>query len=125
MLQAESGEERQAAALTQIPLGKSDESLPVLLQAAGRSADLYAKADQALHWLPWTQRVTLFWKLDEIAPSSSARAGLVSAMNSVQDRRVNQLYWKILDRADVSHAVAEQIQYGRTSLEPTSRTTDG
>ena len=56
MLEAPAPEERAAAAVALAPLGAQETALPVLLSAVKAKPALVARAKDALHWLPWTER---------------------------------------------------------------------
>ena len=111
MLQAESPDERHAAALALLPLGGASESLPVLLAAVRTDTKLLERSSEALKWLPAPGRSELFWALLDAAPNDKARSALVGALSTVDDPRDAAVFWKLLEREEVSGELLQALEY--------------
>ena len=112
MLQAERAEERMAAALALVPLGKGDAALPVLLAAARSHAELFDAAAGGLPWLFWDDRLDVFTKLRDAAGGESGLSVLIDAMTQVPDRRATGPLWELLADEKLTLAAASTLRNG-------------
>ncbi len=112
MLRADDPQERLAAALVLIPLGKEDEALPVLRECVEADGELLGRSAQALPWLVWEERKTLFEQLRPLAESPKEQAQLVQAMVLAMDRRAADLFWQMLAGDDVDVQLASTLSDG-------------
>jgi HEAT repeat protein len=110
MLAAEGAEERVAAALALIPLGRAETAAPVLLAAAREQPGVYPRACQALIWLTWPDRQVLFEQLSGLARHNDQREILLGAMSEAPDARAAGLYWELLARPDFERPLGDSVQ---------------
>ena len=101
MLDAESREERVAAALCLIPLGHEDPALIVLLAVVQAEPNYAGQAAGALPWLPWEQRRQLFDRLLALNSSPEELGHLAQAMANRPDPRAAPLLWDLIAGDDV------------------------
>jgi HEAT repeat protein len=112
MLQADRAEERMAAALALVPLGKGDAALPVLLAAARSHAELFDTAAGVLPWLFWDGRLDVFTRLRDVAGGDSGLSVLIDAMTQVPDRRATGPFWELLGDEKLTLAAASTLRNG-------------
>ena len=96
MLQAKNVDERLAAAIALVPLGKAQAVLPQLYEVAQSDPKKYREVMEVLPWLVWEQRLAAFRQLRKIAPTPDAVSCLVHAMAEVRDPRAAELLWELL-----------------------------
>ena len=95
-LGAATPEERLAAALALVALGREQKALPVLLDAAKAEHALLAKASPALRWLSWPKRLSSLNRLLEARPDPDQLQRIVQNLVAVRDRRGIARLWEIL-----------------------------
>ena len=96
MLTAEDADEVMAAAVALVPLGQSEQALPVLLEAVRARPAQVAVACRTLPWLVWKERVRIFWLFHEALKSENDFSLLLSAASRVNDMRMAETFWKLL-----------------------------
>jgi HEAT repeat protein len=89
-------EERLAAALAMVTLGKAEPAVPVLIEAARSDPRLVVRAGSALPWLLSEQRVQTFDQLRKLAAGQDDLAALIYALVEVPDRGAAGLFWELL-----------------------------
>ncbi|WP_158265328.1 HEAT repeat domain-containing protein [Blastopirellula marina] len=106
MLEADDPKERLLAALNLVPLGHSDEALPVLQAIVAEDPQHLQKASAILPWVPWEQRKELFESFLTLATNNEQKIFLARAVSDAVDRRASRLLWPLLkdEAADVSFA---------------------
>ncbi len=112
MLRADAANERIAAALLLMPLGKADEAVPVLLETVRKNPELTRTVADALPWLCIEPRIKMFRDLRAIAPNAEARAGLVQEFSQEPDRRLADPMWELLADPKVTIEEARSLQMG-------------
>ncbi len=112
MLGAAETEERLAAALALVPLNRAEQALPVVLASAPEKSSLFFQSTGVLNWLVWDRRVEMFWKLFDLAQNETERTSLLQAMNGIPDIRAGELYFRVLDRAEVTQSMGDAVQSG-------------
>jgi HEAT repeat protein len=113
-LHAGTGEEKLAAAMPLIALGRGDEALPVLLEAVKSQPELQHKASVILHWLPWEKRLVAFNRLlTESGPEQLEI--LVRHFTDVRDKRAIPRLWDLAATGD-NLDVAPTLLYGLERL---------
>ncbi len=109
MLTAESAEERLAAAMPLIVLGREEEATPVLLAAARLEPTLQSAAAEVLPWLPWAKRLQLFHQLLALNPEPEPYASIISNMGQRRDARALQPLWDLAAAEKVTPAMASAL----------------
>ena len=112
MLRAEDGEERVAAAVPLVALGKAEEALPVLIEATGSQRALFATSVTVLRWLTWDERLRVYRQLQPLADGESDHHTLVRAMITIVDDRAADLLWELLAGDDIEAGLAHLLQRG-------------
>lgn len=112
MLQAEAAEERLAAALALVPLGKGERALPVLIEAAGSGPGLVVRAGSVLPWLLAEERLRTFDQLRKLTAGQDDLAALIYTMVEVPDRRGAGLFWEMLADEGLPIQTAGVLQMG-------------
>lgn len=112
MLQASSAEERLAAALALVPLGKADQAMPVLLEAARTKRKTFGRATMVLPWLVWEERLRVFGKLRSMVDDEGDFSLLVYFMIRVADRRAGDVFWEMLGDEKITASVADSLEGG-------------
>lgn len=109
MLTAQDPRERVAAALCLTALGKTGDSLPVLLSIARSDPPLQEHVASALPWLKWSDRLQLFDDLLALRPGPEQLQKIPDPLASIRDRRAELPLWRLTAAAemnsDASHAV--------------------
>ena len=95
LLSSKNVDERLAAALALVPLGKAQAVLPLFYEAARSDPNKYREAAEVLRWLVWPERLAAFQQLRAIAPTPEAVGHLVESMAEVRDRRAAALFWEL------------------------------
>lgn len=116
MLAAESVEERVAAAMALIPLGKADLAMPVLLEAAKEKAEFSTSAAEALPWLVREKRLKLFHDLRAIDNRAGQMTLILSGMSQAQDPRDEELFWGFLADKEADDDLAYRVYYSLQQL---------
>ena len=96
MLPAKNVDERLAAAIALVPLGKAQAVLPRIYEVARSDPKKYREVMEVLPWLVWEQRLAAFRQLRKIAPTPDAVSVLVESMAEVRDPRAAELLWELL-----------------------------
>lgn len=113
MLAAESADERLAAALALLPLGRDEAALPVLKRLAQNQPGRRVGVAAALPWLPPAKRVALFNDLVALKPGAPALGQIAEAMGQMKGRVSTDALWGLL--ADVDRlpdgAVLKSVVY--------------
>ncbi len=106
MLDASDPKERLMAALTLVPLGHSEEAMPVIQSIVEEDPHQLDKASAILPWVPWEQRKELFQRFLKLTSSNEQKAILARAVVGAIDRRASRLLWPLLkdENADTSFA---------------------
>ncbi len=107
MLNAESADERLAAALALVPLGRDDVALPVLKQLASAQPTLAGAISAALPWLPWTQRSELFSHLVALKLDDNQLGRVAAEMGILKTTAGTAAIWNLATRADGKPPSAE------------------
>lgn len=110
MLKAEKADERIAAAVALVPLGHSQQALPVLFEAVKAQPAQVAVAGQTLPWLVWDERVRVFWQFREAIKSENEFSLLLSAASEVNDMRMAETFWKLLADAKTPVSVIAETE---------------
>lgn len=103
LLRAESPEERLAATVLLVPLGKAEETVPLLLETLREKPEFFATFAKVIPWLTREKRVEVFqqWRSGyDASPEELGR--FLEKMIAPPDRRFEPLLWDILDGDDVS-----------------------
>jgi HEAT repeat protein len=97
MLKASSPEERIAAALLLVPLGRAEQALPVLLETVRAEPTHAGQVHEVLPWLVWNRRLELFRQLWARADKDRGnRYWLIQSMGETSDRRAADVFWGLL-----------------------------
>jgi HEAT repeat protein len=112
MLASDSAEQRAAAAIALVPLGRKDKGLPRLREAVEQEKRLLERAGAVLPWLVWPDRIALFEQLRQIAGSQGDLAMLVHALMEVPDRRAAEPFWKLLADPKLDDSAAAALYTG-------------
>lgn len=112
MLTADLAEQRAAAAIALVPLGRKDQALTCLRQAVEQEKRLLASAGAVLPWLVWPDRVALFDHLRPFAASGGDLAVLVHALVEVPDRRAAGPFWRLLADPNLDDSSAAALYTG-------------
>jgi len=109
MLTAESPEERLAAAIDLIALGRDDVALPVLLAAVKLRPELAGTAAGALPWLTWDRRLAVFEELTKRSAGPAAVMQIAQKMSVWTDPRSAQPLWSMLGDESMTVVSAGRI----------------
>jgi HEAT repeat protein len=109
MLAAAKADERLAAALPLVALGKEKEALPVLLKAAADDHALLDHGSDALLWLPWTERHEFYQQLLALRPDQEQLQHVVHNMLAIREPRTIPLFWDLAARADLKPELAGSL----------------
>jgi hypothetical protein len=109
MLSAESLDERVAAAMAIIPMGKADAAVPVLLAAAKEKPEIFSSVAEVLPWLVRDKRLALFRDLRALDAGTGQMATLLSGMSQAQDPRDEDLFWEVLAEKDLATDLMGQV----------------
>ncbi|MFI5456338.1 MAG: HEAT repeat domain-containing protein [Isosphaerales bacterium] len=101
MLKAPSVEERLAAALPLIALGRKSDALPTLIEAARRRPDFIGEASQALPWLHRVERLDVFRMLLAANPGSDQFSKMAGQLVAVRDTRTVGPLWDLTTRGEL------------------------
>jgi HEAT repeat protein len=110
MLDAESPQERCAAAVTLIALGKVEIGVAALTEAVHEQRELAYTAGDALKWLVWEERIALFKRLRRLAVGNDQIRHLLYQMRDVPERRAAPVFWEMLADEEIDDSVAEAVQ---------------
>ena len=116
MLRSSSADQRLAAAVALVPLGKCQAVLPVIYEVARSDPKKYREALEVLPWLVWEQRLAAFRQLCKIAPSPDFVAALIDAMVEVHDLRAVEILWGLLADPKTTETEIGAIQRGLLSV---------
>jgi HEAT repeat protein len=114
MLSAKDPEEAVAAARPLVALGRQDKALPVLMSMVKRAPALHDKIAEALHWLPWDNRLALFRLLcDAAAPDQ-----VVVAVNNfvLPEERTSSALWELAAHTKLNPEIANSILHGLEAI---------
>ncbi len=109
MLTAASIEERIAAALPLIALGRKAEALPTLVKAAQGRPDYVGEASLALPWLHWADRLDLFRTLLAANPASDQFSKMAGQLAAVRDTRTVGPLWSLTTRGELDSQTLSAI----------------
>jgi HEAT repeat protein len=109
LLGADAREERLAAAVPLVALGREDKTLPVLLDVARSQPDLLGKVSAAATWLAWSKREAFFKNVLELNPAPDELAEAVQAFQSVRDERALAIFWEMTAREEMSDKLASEL----------------
>jgi hypothetical protein len=109
MLSAESLEERMAAAVALVPLGKADLAVPALLEGAKAKPEFFCAAAEILPWMVREKRAALFSDLRAVAGRDGDLILLLDGLSEARDSRDEDLFWDVLDGERISIDVAAQV----------------
>jgi hypothetical protein len=112
MLAAAEPEERLAAALALVALGRDDVGLPVVLGVAAKTRALRGKAGEVLSWLPWAKREDTYNRLIALNPDPEQLTDIIHGLPANQDQRVLPLFWALTARGGLTNDVLELV-FGR------------
>ncbi len=112
MLQAKNGDERLAAAIALVPLGKAQAVLPQVYEVAQSDPKKYREVMVVLPWLVWEQRLATFRQLRKIAPTPDALSSLAESVAEVRDPRAAEPLWELLADAKTTARQAWAIEVG-------------
>lgn len=98
MLVAADVDERVAATVPLIAVGRDGAALPVLMAESLDSTAVQSKAVAALPWLPWERRVELFNHLSSLSQTTERSSELAAALVKIPDPRAGRLLWDLLAR---------------------------
>jgi HEAT repeat protein len=121
MLPSKNVDERLAAALALVPLGKAQVVLPLFYEAARSDPAKYREAAEVLRWLVWQERLPAFRQLRAIAATPEAVGHLVESMAEVRDRRAAALFWELLADAKTVPQQGGAIEEGLLSVHGINR----
>jgi HEAT repeat protein/thiol-disulfide isomerase/thioredoxin len=105
-------QERMAAAIALVPLGKAAECLPIILEAAKAGPKDYSAAASVLPWLVWEDRLKFFHQVYAAATADRSMDVAVYYMAEVPDRRAAAVFWEVLDDPKATANVAGAVQRG-------------
>jgi hypothetical protein len=113
MFQAKDAEERWAAVSLLVPLGKAPPLTPLLEETVRDNPQMYYHGVQLLPWLLWDERLKLFRELQRLAPKSESQTSLlVRGMSEAPDRRLIEIFWRMLADPKLTVEDASSLQYG-------------
>ncbi len=115
LLQADSAEERVAAARALVPLGQSAAAIPVLLAAVDSQPSLLERGCAVLPWLPWQERQETYARLRGHATDAGSLNTLIEAACGAPDRRIAGLLWKELADDSLDENLVSVLQRGLIS----------
>jgi hypothetical protein len=116
MLQSKNVDERLAAAIALVPLGKAPTVLPLAYAVAQSDPKKYREVMEVLPWLVWEQRLAVFQQMRKIAPTPEAVSALIGSMAEVHDPRATELLWKLLADPKTTEHQAGAIEEGLLSV---------
>jgi HEAT repeat protein len=116
MLQSKNAEERLAAAMALVPLGKAQAMLPLVYAIARADSKKFREVAEVLPWLAWEQRQAAFQELRKIAAKSDAGYYLVYEMLKVRDLRTADLLWEMLPGLKAADNLTGEIERGILEL---------
>jgi HEAT repeat protein/thiol-disulfide isomerase/thioredoxin len=105
-------QERLAAAVALIPLGKASTCLPIVLETAKSRAKDSFSAAEVLPWLVWEDRLNAFHEMRAAASSDEHLGVLVEQMGEVPDRRAAAVFWELLDDPKATARVGAEVERG-------------
>jgi HEAT repeat protein len=100
MLQAETSEEKQAAALALLPLGHDQPALEVLRGLVASEPVLLDDVGHALPWLLWSERLKFFDELLVHQPDKTQLYSIALQMLAREPERGVSRLWKLLEADD-------------------------
>ncbi len=110
MLKAASPEERIAAALPLVALGRGQrDALLALVAAARQQPNMIGEASQALPWLHLADRLSLFRTLLDASPGSDQFRQMATQLAAVRDTRVAPPLWELAGREGLDPQTAAAI----------------
>ncbi|MGD0517897.1 MAG: HEAT repeat domain-containing protein [Thermoguttaceae bacterium] len=112
MLSADSVKEKLAAAVALVPLGKSDEALPVINDAVRSNPEYLDMAREVLPWLTWERRLEVFRRLDASVKNEETSLQLIRTMGEAADRRTAELFWELLAGEKITREKAAALVEG-------------
>jgi HEAT repeat protein len=114
MLSATDPEERLAAALALIALGREDRALPVVLEVAAKVRASRGKAGGVLPWLLWAKREDVYKKLVATDVDPEQLQDIVNGLTSPRDKRTLPLLWSVTARPgltnDLLYVLSNKVQ---------------
>ena len=112
MLAAKSADERLAATMALVPLGRAQAVLPQLYEMAQSGEKNYETVTAALPWLVWKERQAAFLRLRKIASRRDDFWQLIYALQKVRDHRHCDLLWDLLADPKAASSHAGQVVQG-------------
>ncbi|MEX0714926.1 MAG: HEAT repeat domain-containing protein [Pirellulales bacterium] len=109
MLAAEAADERLAAAMALIPLGKDEPALGVLQKTVDENPKLLIEAAEILAWLPWEQRLPLFERMAAASTQSEQLTALAGGLAVLPDLRAAPPLWNLLASDAVTAGMAQHL----------------
>ena len=116
MLHAKNVDERLAAAIALVPLGKAQSVLPLFYEMSQSDPKKYQEVMEVLPWLAWQERLAAFRQLRKIAPTPESVSSLVYSMAEVRDPRAAQLFWEVLADAKTSQTQIGALERGMLNV---------
>ena len=117
MLEAKNVDERLAASIALVPLGKTQAVLPVVYDIARSDPKKYQEAIEVLPWLVWEQRQAAFQQFRKMAPTPDAVSYLVYSLSQVREPRASEQFWELLADAKTSDSLAGAIERGLLNMQ--------
>ena len=110
MLTAESPEERIVAAVALVPLGKSDEMVPILLETVKNNPELFDSFVQVVPWLVWEKQLALFQQWRELSKSEDSQiSSFLYRFPQISGLRYEAFLWSLLEEKDVSFSTVNAV----------------
>jgi HEAT repeat protein len=109
-------QERLAAAVALIPLGRASACLPIVLETVEESGEDGFSAAKVLPWLVWEDRLKAFLRMRAAASLEERLAALVERMAEVPDRRAAAVLWELLDDPKATARLGGVVQRGLFSV---------
>jgi len=110
MLSAESPEERIVAAVALVPLGKSDEMIPILLETLKTNPELFDSFVRVVPWLVLEKQLALFHQWHELnKPEDSQITSFLYGFPEISGLRYETFLWGILEEKDVSINIVDIV----------------
>jgi HEAT repeat protein len=110
MLASKDADERMAAAVVLVPLGRRPAALAVLGELARSKAEARGAAGAVLPWLVWDERLKFFQELRALPGAENNDWAAVHFMAEVPDHRAIDLYWKLLGEPKAVEYVASGLE---------------
>ncbi|MCL2349326.1 MAG: HEAT repeat domain-containing protein, partial [Planctomycetaceae bacterium] len=110
MRSAESLEEQIVAAAALVPLGKSEETVPFLMEVTKDKPEFFDSFREVVPWLVWEKRLALFHQwLSLNKPQDAQIAQFLECFINPNDPRCEAVLWEILGEENVSMPLVNNI----------------